>query len=133
MSESQRPRGAIIEIVERRRIPVADTEFSDIIIPDDIRINGQSLLAPVDHPIKVHELEIGSDSMVLVTLTLVAKRVVIGHEPTDGLDVERREQPRMTLAAGELADDPAGQPAEHAAEYRLKLAGRGLIPTEAVA
>jgi len=74
-----KPRGAVIEIVERRRKPAAPPG-GDIIIPNEIRINGQPLLAPKDHPVKVHEIAIQGDDVVLVTLTLFARRVVVAAE-----------------------------------------------------
>lgn len=76
-----RPVGAVIEIVERRDQPTDPRHpGGDMISPTEIRLNGQPLLAPTDHPVKVHEIEIRERDLVLVTLTLFAKRVVIGVE-----------------------------------------------------
>lgn len=83
--------GAVIEIVERRSKHV-DGPMGDIIIPDEIRINGQPLLCPTDHPVKVHEVTIGPDA-VLVTLTVFAKRIVVGVEEPE--PEESRQDPRL--------------------------------------
>jgi hypothetical protein len=72
-------RGAVIEIVERGRA-TDDTTGGSVIVPDEIRINGQALLSSAEHPIKVHEVEIEDRSLVYVTLTLLARRVVIAAE-----------------------------------------------------
>lgn len=73
-------RGAVIEIVERRKDPDDGSVGASIIVPDEVRINGQALLASADHPIKVHEIEIKDRDCVLVTLTLFARRVTIAAE-----------------------------------------------------
>jgi hypothetical protein len=76
------PDAAVIEIVEKAPEPPAH----GVIVPNDVRINGTSVLLPdlADYPITVHELKIGGGEaeVVLVTLTLFAKRVTIGHEET---------------------------------------------------
>lgn len=72
-------RGAVIEIVERGRA-TDDTTGGSVIVPDEIRINGQALLSSGDHPVKVHDVEIEDRSLVYVTLTLLARRVVIAAE-----------------------------------------------------
>ena len=74
------PRGAVIEIIEKRRTPNSPPPGGDVIIPNEIRINGQPLLTPKDHPVKVHEITIQGSDVVLVTLTLFARRVVIAAE-----------------------------------------------------
>lgn len=68
-------RGAVIEIIERTKNP-----DHDVVVPNDVRINGQSLYCPVDDPIIVHEIRMNGEELVRVTLTLYAKRVIIGHE-----------------------------------------------------
>ncbi|MFG1683494.1 hypothetical protein ACGFNP_25220 [Nonomuraea sp. NPDC049269] len=73
------PRGAVIEIVEKRHSK-SSPPGGDVIIPNEIRINGQPVLAPKDHPVKVHEIAIQGDDVVLVTLTLFARRVLIAPE-----------------------------------------------------
>lgn len=71
--------GAVIEIVEVRR-SAAEGVGDEIVVPNDVRINGQSLLCPADHPVTIHEVGIGAHELVQVTLTLLAKRVVIEQE-----------------------------------------------------
>lgn len=73
------PRGAVIEIIEKRRRS-SPPPGGDVIIPNEIRINGQPLLVPADSPVKVHEIEVQGNDVVLVTLTLFARRVVIAAE-----------------------------------------------------
>jgi len=72
-------RGAVIEIIERGRA-TNDTRGGSLIVPNDIRINGQSLLSPQECPVKVHEIELDDSSLVCVTLTLLARRIVIAAE-----------------------------------------------------
>ncbi|MFF0588422.1 hypothetical protein ACFYWD_20895 [Streptomyces sp. NPDC003781] len=72
-------RGAVIEIIERGRA-TDDTTGGSIVVPDEIRINGQALLASAEHPVKVHDVEIEDRSLVYVTVTLLARRVVIAAE-----------------------------------------------------
>lgn len=72
------PDAALIEIVERG--PGAGSAHG-VIIPNEVRVNGVPLLCSED-PIVVHETEISSSDAVRVTLTLLARRVVIGSEPT---------------------------------------------------
>jgi len=73
------PDGAVIEIIERTDNP--DPKY---IVPTEVRINGQVLLASADDPVIVHEVSTRGDELVRVTLTLFAKRVTYGHEPTAG-------------------------------------------------
>ena len=78
---ADRPVGAVIEIVEKRRRPSdPDSIGDDVIVPNEVRINGQALLSPSSHPVKVHAIELGDGELALVTLTLIAKRVFIGAE-----------------------------------------------------
>jgi hypothetical protein len=78
-SKTGGPQAAVIEIVEKGRA-TDDTSGGSVILPNDIRINGQSLLAPADCPIVVHEIKTEPDELVNVTLTLFARRVVIAAE-----------------------------------------------------
>lgn len=92
MSESPSrpgPVGAVIEVVEKRREPINPNSTFDgqIIVPNEIRINGQPLLAPADSPVKVHEIELKEHGAVLVTLTLFARRVSMTTEVEGGRDV----------------------------------------------
>src|SRR5690606_12524920 len=81
MSEA---RGAVIEIVERRKGPIGDSSGESMIVPDDVRINAQSLLCPADHPVIVHGITINGGELVRVTLTLFARRVEIKAEAGEG-------------------------------------------------
>ncbi|MEU2780544.1 hypothetical protein [Streptomyces sp. NPDC007110] len=72
-------RAAVIEIIELRRT-TDDTPAGSVIVPNDIRINGQSLLSPRDCPVKIHEMALDDSSLVCVTLTLLARRVSIRAE-----------------------------------------------------
>ncbi|MGA4896750.1 hypothetical protein ACPCAJ_02125 [Streptomyces griseoincarnatus] len=72
-------RGAVIEIIETGRT-TDETPGGSVITPNDIRINGQSLLSPRECPVTIHEMQIDSTSLVAVTLTLLARRVSIHAE-----------------------------------------------------
>jgi hypothetical protein len=74
------PRGAVIEIVEKGRVTSDATIGDSVIVPNDIRINGQSLLASADDPVILHEVSTRADELVRVTLTLLARRVSIRAE-----------------------------------------------------
>lgn len=87
--------GAIIEIVERsspamrignRVLPAVDASKHEVIVPNEIRINGHKLATSSDHPVKVHAMEFPERlDCVLVTLTLICKRVSFyGEGPQDG-------------------------------------------------
>lgn len=71
--------GAVIEIIDTGRA-TDDTTGGSLIVPNDIRINGQSLLSPRECPVKVHEIDLDDSSLVCVTLTLIARRVTIAAE-----------------------------------------------------
>ncbi|MFE0470491.1 hypothetical protein ACFW2V_02595 [Streptomyces sp. NPDC058947] len=81
--KTDQPQAAVIEIVERGR-STTDTAGGSVIIPNDVRINGQSLLVPRDCPVIVHEIKTDPDEVLNVTLTLFARRVTIAAE--DDLD-----------------------------------------------
>ncbi len=73
------PTFAVVEIIE------TGDEFDPnvpVIIPNEVRINGQSLYTSAEHPIRVESVEIAGagNSLVEVTLTLIARRVTIAHE-----------------------------------------------------
>lgn len=76
-----RPEPALIEIVERTPEP-QHAERSGI-VPNEVRINGTPLLVLSDDGVIVHETSTRADNLVTVTLTLVARRVVIGAEEAD--------------------------------------------------
>ncbi|GAA2629693.1 hypothetical protein [Streptomyces axinellae] len=71
------PQGAVIEIVEKGR-STDETGGGSVIVPNDVRINGQSLYASNEDPVTVHEINTGD--LVRVTLTLLARRVSIRAE-----------------------------------------------------
>lgn len=73
------PTGAVIEIIERGRT-TDGTLAGSIITPDEVRINGQPLLIAADEPITIHEINVRSGDLVCVTLTLIARRVIIAAE-----------------------------------------------------
>ncbi|MCX4232011.1 hypothetical protein [Streptomyces ortus] len=73
------PQAAVIEVVEKGRA-TDSTSGGSVITPNDVRINGQSLLIPRDAEITVHEITSRDDELVTVTLTLFARRVVIAAE-----------------------------------------------------
>ena len=95
------PQGAVIEIVERR-VAAMESPGCDIVVPDEVRINGQALLCPADHPIKVHEVELGPGGPVLVTLTLFAKRLTVCAEEPE--PVPEPVDPRLA----KIWQQPAG-------------------------
>ncbi|MFC4373354.1 hypothetical protein ACFO5K_04515 [Nocardia halotolerans] len=68
-----------IEIIE-----YADTDdrsgAAGVVRPQEIRINGKPVLSPKDNPVVIHELAIGGDDVVKVTLTVFARLVKIGLE-----------------------------------------------------
>lgn len=74
------PRGAVIEIIEKGRSTGDATIGDSIITPNDVRINGQSLLASADDPVIVHQISTAGDELVRVTLTLFARRVIIAAD-----------------------------------------------------
>ena len=71
---------AYIEIIERTK---RESDDLDVIIPNEVRINGTTLLCPADEPVTVHQIDLRDSDVVQVTLTLFARRVVIGHEQVD--------------------------------------------------
>lgn len=74
--DGQDVEGVVVEVIER-----TDDPRSDLIIPNEVRINGRPVLAPADRPVVVHEVSASARDVVLVTLTLFAKRVTFGTEP----------------------------------------------------
>lgn len=69
------PQAALIEIIER-----TDQPDPKVIVPNEVRINGVPLMASAAEPVEVHAISIASGDVVQVTLTLFARRVVIGTE-----------------------------------------------------
>jgi len=83
---SEQPQGAVIEIVEKRPARQSGSR-SDLIVPNEVRINGQALLMPADSPVQVHGIEIRERDAVLVTLTVFAKRITVAAEEPEAGDV----------------------------------------------
>jgi hypothetical protein len=73
------PLGAVIEIIERGKT-TDDTTGGSVIVPNEVRINGHSLLTSAEEPVIVHEMSTRADDLVRVTLTLFARRVSIRAE-----------------------------------------------------
>lgn len=75
---ARKPLAPVVEIVERGDGAAAAPH---VVVPNDVRINGQSLLCSAEHPVVVHEINVeGNRNCVYVTLTLIARRVVIAGE-----------------------------------------------------
>lgn len=104
MSSPQHPVGAVIEIIEKR-IKRFDGISGECIFPSEVRVNGQSILIPKDFPPKIHEVEVPGDGAVLVTLTVIAKRIVVGIE-----EPEAEPQPVATWGVGGGQDPREGIP-----------------------
>lgn len=79
MTERKIPDGALIEIIEHGEI---NADYPQTIMPDEVRINGVPILVSGDDEIIIHETRIGSGAgdVVKVTMTMFARRVVIGTE-----------------------------------------------------
>ncbi|NED75389.1 hypothetical protein G3I51_24305 [Streptomyces sp. SID9944] len=74
-----KPSAAVIEIVERGRA-TDDSIGGSVILPNDIRINGQSLLAPAGQTVTIHEIDLKDGDLACVTLTLFARRITVAAE-----------------------------------------------------
>lgn len=74
------PTGAIIEIIERGATTSDGSTGESVIVPDEIRINGQALAYSAEEPVIVHQVSALTDDAVRVTMTLLARRVVIAAE-----------------------------------------------------
>ena len=72
------PPAAVIEILDTGRATSGDVAGS-IIVPDAIRINGQPLQVE-NGSVVVHEMVLGRNDIVRVSLTLFARRVIIAAE-----------------------------------------------------
>ncbi|MFJ3839459.1 hypothetical protein ACIPY6_28685 [Streptomyces sp. NPDC090054] len=77
--KSTQPTGAVIEIIEKGAT-TDDTTGGSVIVPNEVRINGQPLLASADDPVIVHAIKSNGDGLVRVTLTLFARRVIFAAE-----------------------------------------------------
>ncbi|MHC3427195.1 hypothetical protein [Streptomyces sp. DT18] len=76
---SEKPTGAVIEIIEKGAT-TGDEPSRSVIVPNEVRLNGQPLLGSADDPVIVHEISTRADDLVRVTLTLFARRVSIRAE-----------------------------------------------------
>jgi hypothetical protein len=73
------PLAVTMEIVERGRATSDDSMASTIILPNDVRINGVSVLT--QGGIKLHELDFHPQrEMVTVTVTLPVRMLAVGAE-----------------------------------------------------
>ena len=78
MAKTPPPPAAVIEIVEKDKT-TTDTLAGSVIIPNEVRINGQPL--SIADGVTVHEINVGGDhELAHVTLTLYARRVTIAAE-----------------------------------------------------
>lgn len=76
-----KPTAPVIEIVERRPGGADPDDPFDVIVPNDVRINGVSLLVSGDDPLTVDRIDVrGGRDVVKVTCTFLARRVIFGHE-----------------------------------------------------
>lgn len=79
-----RARGAVIEIIDRRRGTTdrsAESAADTVIVPNEIRINGIPVLIPRDQPVIVHDVT--AEDAVMVTITMFARKLVLAAEPDD--------------------------------------------------
>lgn len=96
MSDPRTPRAAVIEIYERGG-DTTDVGPGSILAPNEIRINGSPVYSSADHPVVVQGIRVDQPGAVYVTLTVLARRVIIdtavdvpavtpaaGPEPTEG-------------------------------------------------
>jgi hypothetical protein len=74
------PDACSIEIYEAGR--KSGPGGASVIVPNEVRINGMRVLA-ANEPIVVHEIKAGGGDVMMVTLTLFARRVTIGAELDD--------------------------------------------------
>lgn len=79
-SPRERPVACEIEIVERLRGEVHD-EMG--IVPNDVRINGTSVLVSSIDPVIVHQMDFTDRDVVKVTLTLMARAIHVHAESSD--------------------------------------------------
>jgi hypothetical protein len=91
--------GAFIEIVERRKRPDHGTFGAELVVPNEVRINGQRIAIPSDEPITVHEMS--RDDVVKVTLTVFARRIFVGHEDVDDEVLQGVVKAQTALAAAQ--------------------------------
>lgn len=78
------PRGAVIEIIEVGATTSDATAGDSVIVPNEVRINGQPLLVSADEPVIVHEISSHGNDVVRATLTRLARRVTYRAEHDTG-------------------------------------------------
>jgi hypothetical protein len=113
------PRASVIELIAPDFIPSEDGAGS-IVVPREVRINGVSVLtAGSSGRVLIGDIRLGSD-LVTVTVTLVARRLVIAADgDLDGLsDADAVPVDSSELEDGSLRDqlDEARQWARHGYE-----------------
>lgn len=74
----QLPSAALIEIVDHGHT-TDDTPGGSLILPDQVRINGQPLLVE-DGSVRIHEMVFGKNEVARVTLTLFARRIIVAAD-----------------------------------------------------
>lgn len=85
---NRQPTGAMVEIVERvdpaHYRPDSDAPADTVILPNEVRLNGVPLLTD-DQGVTIHEMVVSprGETFVRVTLTVLAKRVVMTQEPRE--------------------------------------------------
>jgi hypothetical protein len=105
---TDKPRASVIEIIATGKAPAEDGAGS-IIVPREVRINGVSVFtADRENRIKVSDITLGAN-MVEVTLTLVARRLVIAAEKRLGSQREERH-----------ADHPSSRRSHRAKPYSYR-------------
>lgn len=83
------PKPVVLEVVERRDQPAEPGSVEEaLVIPNEVRINGQPLWMDENDPIIVHEINVRAHGLIKVTLTLVARRIVIGADKSEAVDTD---------------------------------------------
>jgi hypothetical protein len=77
MSES-RAGAVLVELVDVRSAPDSGGMADTVLIPNRVRINGVEVWTPNGSEVLIHPIT--GDDIVMVALTVAARRVVIGAE-----------------------------------------------------
>lgn len=102
-------KAAYIEIVERGYSMTEDD--LGVIKPNEVRINGTPLLVPAGESVTVHQVDLKDRDVVKVTLTLFARRVVIGAEPTaEQGDIQSFDNGGVLRPGIEMYENQTGRP-----------------------
>lgn len=82
LADGEPARGIDLEIVEvcHDEQELAACDKDGLIVPGVIRINGQDVLSPKDHPARIHEMEFPFNGAAMVTLTVWARSIKVGAE-----------------------------------------------------